>query len=103
MNARRKLNQFNINGALQLALVIGCMFQSLSVFIVVALYYVHARYSSQRSPRLSVPQFSITTTAEPPLKIAVMRIGHDAVPLKLSSQEWVTCIGDSSGTQWPIR
>ena len=40
MNARRKLNQANINGALLLALVVGCMFQSLSVFIVVALYFV---------------------------------------------------------------
>ena len=73
MNARRKLNQANINGALLLALVVGCMFQSLSAFIFAAFFFcrgrdVHARYSPQQSPRLSVPQFPITTTAEPPVK-----------------------------------
>ena len=40
MNARRKLNQANINGALLLALVVGCMFQSLSAFIFAAFFFV---------------------------------------------------------------
>ena len=40
MNARRKLNQANINGALLLALVVGCMFQSLSAFVIAVIFFV---------------------------------------------------------------
>ena len=40
MNARRKLNQANVNGALLLALVVGWMFQSLSAFVVAAIFFV---------------------------------------------------------------
>ena len=48
--------------------------------------HVHRRYPSERSRRLNIPQPHITTTAEPPLKIAVTLKGYDAAPSKLPSQ-----------------
>ncbi len=40
MSARRKLNQAHVNGALLLALVVGWIFQSLSAFIIAAIFFV---------------------------------------------------------------
>lgn len=40
MNARKKLNQANVNGALLLALVVGWLFQSLTASIVAVLFFM---------------------------------------------------------------
>lgn len=52
MNARKKLNQANVNGALLLALVVGWIFQSLSAFVVAALFFsAAALYTGDIRPR----------------------------------------------------
>ncbi len=52
MNARKKLNQANVNGALLLALVVGWLFQSLSAFVVAALFFAAAAlYTGDIRPR----------------------------------------------------
>ncbi len=52
MNARTKLNQAHVNGALLLALVVGWLFQSLSAFVVAALFFAaSALYAGDIRPR----------------------------------------------------
>ena len=67
MNARRKLNQANVNGALLLALVVGWMFQSLSAFIIAAIFFVvTAMYTHDIRPSGNYDSTSLNLQHRPP-------------------------------------
>ncbi len=67
MNARKKLNQANVNGALLLALVVGWLFQSLSAFVVAALFFAaSALYAGDIRPRDNHGSTSHDLSPRPP-------------------------------------
>ena len=67
MNARKKLNQANVNGALLLALVVGWMFQSLSAFIIAAIFFVvTAMYTHDIRPSGNFDSTSLNFPPRPP-------------------------------------
>ena len=67
MNARKKLNQANVNGALLLALVVGWMFQSLSAFIIAAIFFVvTAMYTHDIRPSGNYDSTSLNNPPRPP-------------------------------------